>query len=74
MQELRSNQDRAFVRTSNQRNTWSIYSLDKKEVEKSNDEIINDFNNIITKDNAPEPAIVRVDTADAMKRTQKSST
>ena len=58
------NQDRTFVRTSNQRNTWSIYSLDEKEVEKSKDEIINDFNNIIIKDNAPEPAIVRVDTAD----------
>ena len=45
----------------NQRNTWSIYSLE--EVEKSKDEIDNDLHNI-TKDNAPEPAIVRVDTAD----------
>ena len=61
MQELRSNQDGTFVRTPKPKNTWSIYSLE--EVEKSKDEIDNDLHNI-TKDNAPEPAIVRVDTAD----------
>ena len=42
----------------NQRNTWSIYSL--KEVEKSKDEFDNNLYNI-TKENAPEPAIVRVE-------------
>ena len=42
----------------NQRNTWSIYSL--KEVEKSKDEFDNNLHNI-TKENAPEPAIVRVE-------------
>ena len=42
----------------NQRNTWSIYSL--KEVEKSKDEFYNNLHNI-TKENAPEPAIVRVE-------------
>ena len=42
----------------NQRNTWSIYSLE--EVEKSKDEFDNNLYNI-TKENAPEPAIVRVE-------------
>ena len=42
----------------NQRNTWSIYSLE--EVEKSKDEFDNNVHNI-TKENAPEPAIVRVE-------------
>ena len=50
MQELRSNLDRTFVRTSNQRNTWSIYSLD----------IIDNDLDKNTKEIAPEPAIVRV--------------
>ena len=56
--------DRTFVQTSNQRNSWSIYSLDYiKEVEKSKDTIDNHLENN-TKGKAPEPAIVRVDTAD----------
>ena len=42
----------------NQRNIWSIYSLE--EVEKSKDEFDNNVHNI-TKENAPEPAIVRVE-------------
>ena len=53
--------DRTFVQTSNQRNSWSIYSLDYiEEVEKSKDIIDNHLENN-TKGKAPEPAIVRVE-------------